>query len=231
MGGILSQTSLACCATSTACTAGCALCPNCNNSTASRLMYGLLLLLTVVISCLMLAPGVEEWLTKVPFCDNSNTVTGKIVDLVNQVGAANVKIKCDDAIGYLAVYRICFVITPFFLFMALLMIGVKSSRDPRGGIQNGFWGIKYLVIIAGFIAAFCIPHGGFGQTWMYFGMLGGFLFILIQLVLIIDFAHSWAESWQVGNTHKVVNHSDNNNLYLNRASTSQLRIRTGSTPS
>ena len=37
-----------------------------------------------------------------------------------------------------------------------------------------------------------------GEVWMYFGMIGGFLFILIQLVLIIDFAHSWAEAW-VGN--------------------------------
>ena len=32
---------------------------------------------------------------------------------------------------------------------------------------------------------------------MYFGFIGAFLFILIQLVLIIDFAHSWAEIWEV----------------------------------
>ena len=38
---------------------------SCKNSTASRIMYGLLLLVTVLISCLMLAPGVQEWLTKV----------------------------------------------------------------------------------------------------------------------------------------------------------------------
>ena len=35
--------------------------------------------------------------------------------------------------------------------MSLLMIGVRSSKDPRAGIQNGFWGIKYLIIIGGMI--------------------------------------------------------------------------------
>jgi len=196
MGGILSLTSLACCFTSTACTAGCALCPNCKNSTASRIMYGLLLLVTVIVSCLMLAPGIQEWLTKVPFCEESPNLFSQVFKAVEDVGIASVKIKCKDAIGYLAVYRICFVVTLFFLAMAVIMVGVRSSRDPRAGIQNGFWGFKYLLIIGGCIGSFFIPHGGFGPTWMYFGMIGGFLFIIIQLVLIIDFAHSWAESWQ-----------------------------------
>ena len=30
---------------------------------------------------------------------------------------------------------------------------------------------------------------------MYVGLIGAFLFILVQLVLLIDFAHSWNETW------------------------------------
>jgi len=32
-------------------------------------------------------------------------------------------------------------------------------------------------------------------AWMVIGMIGSFLFILIQLVLIVDFAHVWNEKW------------------------------------
>lgn len=32
-------------------------------------------------------------------------------------------------------------------------------------------------------------------AWFVIGMIGAFLFILIQLVLLVDMAHSWNESW------------------------------------
>jgi len=136
----------------------------------------------------MLSPGLQDVLRKVPFCNNGTT----------SYLPSSVVFNCSEAVGYLAVYRICFVVCLFFLLMAVIMIGVKSSRDARAGIQNGFWGLKYLIVIGGTVGAFFIPEGNFGPTWMYFGMIGGFLFILIQLILIVDFAHSWAEAW-VGN--------------------------------
>ena len=59
-----------------------------------------------------------------------------------------------------------------------------------------FWAIKYILLIGMTVGSFYIPEAGdFGTVWSYFGMIGAFLFILIQLILIIDFAHSWAESW------------------------------------
>jgi len=170
----------------------------------------MLLLLTTIVSCILLAPGLHEKLESVPFCkgtgdadDSGGTgfvdkIREGIEDTISNPISNSVTVDCSQVVGYLAVYRLCFVVTLFFLLMSVLMIGVKTSNDPRAGIQNGFWGIKYLLIIGGMIGAFFIPEGNFGEVWMYFGMIGGFLFILIQLILIIDFAHSWAEAW-VGN--------------------------------
>ncbi|XP_052737356.1 probable serine incorporator isoform X6 [Bicyclus anynana] len=182
--GLCSAAQLACCCGSAACSLCCSACPSCANSTSTRIMYTVMLLLVMVVACITLAPGLHDQMKKVPFCANS---TGLM--------PGSFQVDCDQAVGYLAVYRICFATCLFFCLMALIMIGVKSSKDPRAGIQNGFWGIKYLIVIGGIIGAFFIPEGSFASTWMVFGMIGGFCFIVIQLILIIDFAHSWAERW------------------------------------
>jgi len=157
-------------------------------------MYAIMLLLGTVVACIMLSPGLESSLEKVPFCKGSETETSLIDQALNSA-SDKVTIDCTGIVGYLAVYRLCFAMSLFFFVMALMMIGVKSSNDPRAGIQNGFWGIKFLILIGAIIGAFFIPRGQFGEVWMYFGMIGGFIFIIIQLLAIIEFAHSWAESW------------------------------------
>lgn len=50
-------------------------------------------------------------------------------------------------------YRVCFAMTLFFLFMSLIMIGVKSSKDPRAGIQNGC-----VLLLSSSVATWCLEH-------------------------------------------------------------------------
>ncbi|XP_022104493.1 serine incorporator 1-like isoform X2 [Acanthaster planci] len=171
---------LACCCTSAACSCCCSFCPGCKNSTASRLVYGLILLLGTFLSCLALIPGIQTAIQKIPYiCDKAQ----KDVNVCQRFG------------GYLGVYRLCFAMACFFFLFAVIMIKVKTSKDPRAGLHNGFWFFKILILLGVGVGAFFIPLGTFEEVWQYVGMVGAFLFILIQLVLIIDFAHSWNEKW------------------------------------
>lgn len=47
------------------------------------------------------------------------------------------KVNCDMIVGYKSVYRMCFAMTCFFFLFAIIMIRVRSSKDPRAAIQNG----------------------------------------------------------------------------------------------
>ncbi|XP_044016094.1 probable serine incorporator isoform X3 [Aphidius gifuensis] len=183
MGAACSAAQLACVCGSSACSLCCSQCPSCRNSTSARIMYALILMLGMIASCIFLSSGLENLLHKLPFCANSSSLIPSYT------------FDCKDAIGYMAVYRVCFAMVVFFVLMSLIMINVKSSKDHRAPIQNGFWAIKFLLVIGIAIGAFFIEANWFGPVWMRFGMIGGLLYIFIQLILIVDFAHSWAESW------------------------------------
>lgn len=56
---------------------------------------------------------------------------------VSVVNVHDAFVDCHMFVGYLAVYRVCFSLAAFFFLFMVLMIGVRSSRDPRSAIQNG----------------------------------------------------------------------------------------------
>uniref|UniRef100_A0A8C8B8P9 Serine incorporator 3 n=1 Tax=Otus sunia TaxID=257818 RepID=A0A8C8B8P9_9STRI len=179
----------------------CRCCPNSKNSTVTRLIYAFLLLLSTALACIMLAPGMEEQLKKIPgFCDEG---------LHTRIPHMDGFVSCEVFVGYRAVYRISFAMAVFFFLLSLLMIEVKTSNDPRASVHNGFWFFKIAAIVAIMVGAFYIPEGPFTTglltsqlflrslclAWFVIGICGAFCFILIQLVLLVDFAHSWNESW------------------------------------
>jgi len=156
---------VACCCSRTTCT----------NSTSTRLMYALVLLCMSIAAWVMLAPAIEQDLSTM------SKYTGHVHN--------------KTLWGPLGVFRVMFGATIFFTLFSLIMIGVKSSADGRAGIQNGFWGIKFMLLVGLSAAAFFIPNGFFLNVWGYFGLIGGFLFLLIQMILLVDFSHCWSESW------------------------------------
>lgn len=71
---------------------------------------------------------------------------------------------------------------------------VSSTRDWRASIQNGYWGVKLLAWTAIAVLSFFIPNEFFTGWATFIDMPGAGLFIFIQVILLIDFAHTLSET-------------------------------------
>ncbi|GBC00799.1 hypothetical protein RclHR1_03980015 [Rhizophagus clarus] len=170
------------CFSAAACTLAFKSC-NCNNSIATRIVFAIIFLLNSMFSWIMLSDWAIKQLEKMTY------------DYLH--------LKCKDdgsCYGVLAVHRICFALSLFHFFLGLLVVGVNDTRDKRASIQNGWWGPKILLWITFVITSFFIPNGFFMFWGNYIALIGATLFILVGLVLLVDFAHTWSEKclekWQ-----------------------------------
>ncbi|KAG8895814.1 hypothetical protein FRB99_000331 [Tulasnella sp. 403] len=92
------------------------------------------------------------------------------------------------------VHRICFALALLHAILSAALAGVQDTRSKRAAIQNGFWGPKVLLWLVLIVASFFIPNGFFIFWGNYISMIGATLFIILGLVLLVDFAHSWSET-------------------------------------
>jgi hypothetical protein len=142
---------------------------------ATRIAYAFILLINSIVSWIMLTP----WALK------------KLQHLTLDY----MEIRCDgkECHGWVAVHRINFGLGLFHLILALLLLGVKNSRDSRAALQNGFWGPKIILWLAFVVMSFFIPESFFFVYGNYIAFFCAMLFLLLGLILLVDLAHSWAE--------------------------------------
>lgn len=137
--------------------------------------------------------------------------TDLVIKLVQKWSLDYIKMDCKEGkcYGVLAVHRVCFALALFHLILSSLLIGVKDTRDKRSAIQNGWWGPKVLLWIILVAISFFIPNGFFMFWGNYVSLIGATVFILIGLVLLVDFAHTWSETC----IEKWENSAGNSNLW------------------
>jgi hypothetical protein len=142
---------------------------------ATRIAYAVILLVNSILSWVMLTRWAIRKLEHLAF------------DFL--------PISCDgdSCFGWVAVHRINFALGLFHMILALLLLGVRSSKDKRADIQNGYWGPKIIVWLGFVVLSFFIPESFYFVWGSYFAFFGAILFLLLGLILLVDLAHSWAE--------------------------------------
>uniref|UniRef100_A0A0D9WMJ3 Serine incorporator n=1 Tax=Leersia perrieri TaxID=77586 RepID=A0A0D9WMJ3_9ORYZ len=82
----------------------------------------------------------------------------------------------------------------FFAIFALMMIGVKDQNDRRDAWHHGGWIAKIVVWVVLIVLMFCVPNIVI-TIYEILSKFGSGLFLLVQLVMLLDFTNNWNDSW------------------------------------
>ncbi|ETN43772.1 uncharacterized protein HMPREF1541_11096 [Cyphellophora europaea CBS 101466] len=166
-----------CCGAAT-CSALCSACGKFRSSIATRIAYAVLLLINSILAWIMLTP----W----------------AIRKLEHLTLDYMTFKCGDSTcyGYFAVQRINFALGLFHIALSVFLMGVTSTKNPRAGLQNGYWGPKIIAWLALIVISFLIPEGFFMFWGKYIAFVGAMLFVLLGLILLVDLAYQWADMCQ-----------------------------------
>lgn len=82
----------------------------------------------------------------------------------------------------------------FFTILAILMIGVKNQKDPRDSLHHGGWMMKIICWCVLVLLMFFLPNEVI-SLYETTSKFGAGLFLLVQVVLLLDFVHGWNDKW------------------------------------
>ncbi|CAH9085800.1 unnamed protein product [Cuscuta epithymum] len=82
----------------------------------------------------------------------------------------------------------------FFGVLSLIMIGVKDQNDRRDSVHHGGWVLKFAVWVVLLILMFFLPNAMI-NFYAIISKFGAGLFLVIQVILLLDATLSWNDAW------------------------------------
>lgn len=98
---------------------------------------------------------------------------------------------CFHTVGVLRVSLGCFI---FFLFMFSTTVKTRKLYEARNTWHSGWWALKSFLLSVAIVAPFFLP-ADFIQLYGEVARIGAGIFLLLQLVSVIQFITWWNDYW------------------------------------
>ncbi|TYG50403.1 hypothetical protein ES288_D10G172700v1 [Gossypium darwinii] len=98
---------------------------------------------------------------------------------------------CFQTLGVLRVSLGCFI---FFLLMFLTTFSTRKLFDACSKWHSGWWALKFFLLVVSMVVPFFLPPG-FIQIYGEVARIGAGIFLLLQLVSVIEFIRWWNKYW------------------------------------
>ncbi|VEU23977.1 DEKNAAC105198 [Brettanomyces naardenensis] len=149
------------------------------SSVATRIMYAAIFCINSIFSWLSMSHQFISILNKIS---------------VGPFRSAGAYCREEGCTGFVNVQRIDLSLGILHLILAVVMMGVNSTSNPRAALQNGYWIAKLMSLAVISTISFMIPDKFFVVWGNYLSIFFGTFFLGIGLILLVDFAHEWAET-------------------------------------
>ncbi|GJP50092.1 hypothetical protein CLOM_g9233 [Closterium sp. NIES-68] len=152
----------------------CSCCAIAPSRVAAKFLYGGMFLASVVVA----------WVVR-------DYATAALYNLYSFQSCAPDNPAC---VGALAVLRMSFGLCLFFALMLLTTAGAKHEGGCRDLWHSGWWPPKLLLWLLLLFVPFVLPYQVF-QVYGEVAIAGAAVFLVIQLVSIINFIYVWNDAW------------------------------------